>query len=267
MYQVFRSDLLRTTMRNLHLQIRDAGYALLDEKWGGFMNGCSYTHIYYIIKGTASFTSLDGVKHFMTEGNCYLMPASYNYSYALETSFEHLFFNVKLCSMDGIDLLKECKKPLSYAFPKKKLPLYLAYTASSDLLDGLLMKQELYESILTMLQKYNISLQPRVYSELIKRVIIYVRNNPSIKLTANDIADQMFVSASTLNKKFKEETDMTLGKYINMSIMSEAEKLLINANTSLQEISEELGFCDQSYFGRWFKYRFGVTPMQYRQRF
>ena len=253
------------TANKLHLQLRSAGYGLVQDHWQGTIISPSFSHLYYIIKGTASFTSADGTKHLMTAGNCYLLPAGYTYTYALETPIEHLYFGLKLCSLDGFDLLKNCRVPLSYAFPQEKLPLYISCTTSSDMLDCLMMKQELYVSIFTMLQKYNISLKVTEYSPQIQRAISYINANLSMQLNIPDIADAVYLAVSSLTKKFKAETGMTLGTYITKCLMSEAEQLLLNTDASLQEISEKLGFGDQAYFGRWFKKRFGMTPSQYRQ--
>lgn len=253
------------TANKLHLQLRSAGYATVENNWSGTIVNPSFTHLFYIIKGTASFTSADGTKHLMTAGNCYLLPAGYTYTYALETPIEHLYFGLKLCSVDGFDLLKNCREPLSYAFPQDKLPDYISWTTSSNLLDCLMMKQEIYVSVFTLLQKNHISLQITEYSPQIQRVITYICNHLSLQLSVQEISDYAFLAVSTLTKKFKEETGMTLGTYITKSIMSEAEQLLLTSEVSIQVISDKLGFCDQAYFGRWFKKRFGVTPTQYRQ--
>lgn len=262
----FKNFSLCDTANKLHLQLRSAGYGIIEDNWSGTIVDPSFTHVYYIIKGTASFISASGTKHLMTAGNCYLLPAGYTYTYALETPIEHLYFGLKLCSVDGFDVLKNCREPLSYAFPKEKIPSYISCTTSSDLLDCLMMKQELYVSIFTLLQKYNIQLQLTEYSPQIQRAIHYIGENLSLQLNIQDIADHVFLSISSLTKKFMVEVRMTIGAYITKSIMSEAERLLLTTDISLLTISEMLGFCDQAYFGRWFKKRFGVTPMQYRQK-
>lgn len=266
MIKDYKNLFLCDTANKLHLQLRTAGYAIIENNWNGTIVDSSYTHVYYIIKGTASFTSADGTKHLMTAGNCYLLPPGYTYTYALETPIEHLYFGLKLCSVDGFDVLKNCRKPLSYTFPEEKIPVYISLTTSSDLLDCLMMKQELYVSVFTLLQKYNIQLQLTEYSPQIQRAIRYISDNLSLQLNIQDIADHVFLSISSLTKKFMVEVRMTLGTYITKSIMSEAERLLLTTDLSLLTISETLGFCDQAYFGRWFKKRFGVTPMQYRQK-
>jgi hypothetical protein len=46
-----------------------------------------------------------------------------------------------------------------------------------------------------------------------------------------------------------------------------AQALLANTDDSMASISQEMGFCDQSYFGAVFRRVVGMTPATYRRRF
>ncbi|MDE6523030.1 MAG: helix-turn-helix domain-containing protein, partial [Muribaculaceae bacterium] len=52
--------------------------------------------------------------------------------------------------------------------------------------------------------------------------------------------------------------------WINIRIMLEAEVLLRDRSRSIQEISETLGFPNQSFFGTFFKKLKGLSPSAYR---
>jgi AraC-like DNA-binding protein len=53
---------------------------------------------------------------------------------------------------------------------------------------------------------------------------------------------------------------MTIGQYIDESIMFQAGQLLRFSNASILEISEKFSFYDQFYFARWFKDKFDMSP-------
>ena len=47
--------------------------------------------------------------------------------------------------------------------------------------------------------------------------------------------------------------------------MARCEELLCDTDLSLSEISERFGFCDQFYFSRRFKAKYGETPRDTRK--
>ena len=80
-----------------------------------------------------------------------------------------------------------------------------------------------------------------------------------------EIAKEMFVSPSKLRNTFKAETGITLGGYIDDMVFFRAKKLLGSKKFSVGDISTKLGFCDQFYFSRRFKEKYGKTPSKYRK--
>ena len=57
----------------------------------------------------------------------------------------------------------------------------------------------------------------------------------------------------------------TVTRYIDDAIMFEAEQLLLKSDLTVLQISERFGFCDQFYFSRRFKMKYGETPQKYRK--
>ena len=87
-----------------------------------------------------------------------------------------------------------------------------------------------------------------------------------VQLTTKELAEQLFICESTLCKKFKNEVGVTIGTYIDDLIFFNAEKMLLKTKWSINQISETLGFCDQFYFSRRFKHKYGQTPLEYRKK-
>ena len=59
---------------------------------------------------------------------------------------------------------------------------------------------------------------------------------------------------------------MTIGNYIDETILFESEQLLTKSELTVLQISEKFGFCDQFYFSRRFKAKYGDTPQKYRRQ-
>lgn len=102
-------------------------------------------------------------------------------------------------------------------------------------------------------------------TKLVIDVANYVQRHMSFPVTAEALAQELFISRPYLSKKFKEESGMTLTDFILTEKTEEAKRLLRYTDKSLLAISEYLGFSSQSHFIRVFKKYAGVNPGEYRE--
>ncbi|SFT46764.1 AraC-type DNA-binding protein [Chryseobacterium formosense] len=82
--------------------------------------------------------------------------------------------------------------------------------------------------------------------------------------TTSKYAEKLNINSSYLNTLVKEILDITAGQVIKNRIILEAERLLLHSSLSIIEISYELGFNDNSHFGKYFKSVRGVSPNNFR---
>ncbi len=81
-----------------------------------------------------------------------------------------------------------------------------------------------------------------------------------------DYADRMALTPNYLNRIIREHTGMSAGEYIRSRLMLEAKRLLLHEGLTVSEISHTLNFSSNTYFGRFFKQREGVSPDQFRKQ-
>lgn len=74
------------------------------------------------------------------------------------------------------------------------------------------------------------------------------------------------MSTSHFMNFFKRVTGQTFVAYLNSFRIAKAQTLLATTERSISEISQETGFCGQSYFGKIFHKLVGMTPHAYRHR-
>jgi AraC family transcriptional regulator, transcriptional activator of pobA len=65
---------------------------------------------------------------------------------------------------------------------------------------------------------------------------------------------------------FKQVTGRSFRGYLNHCRVERAQVLLAGTNRPVSDIAQEMGFCDQSYFGAVFYRLTGMTPAEYRRR-
>ena len=103
-------------------------------------------------------------------------------------------------------------------------------------------------------------------SKLTINVANYIQHHMSEPITAEKIAEELFLNRSYLSRKFKEETGETLTDFILKEKTEEAKRLLRYSEKSLTAIGSYLGFSSASHFSRVFKTYVGSTPSEYREK-
>lgn len=77
-------------------------------------------------------------------------------------------------------------------------------------------------------------------------------------------ARKLFLTAKHLSSVVKEVSGRTAGQWIESFVIYEAKTLLKSSEKNIQEISDELNFTNQSFFGKYFKNCTGMSPKEYR---
>lgn len=251
---------------SLKLEFIEGNYSKLSPDWRTDNYPYIFTRLYYIYAGSGLVTC-NGKTITMMPGNLYLLPKDLPISYSCPESMEQLYFHITLTNLEGTDILanipKVCQLPCPQAFLNKLKKL----STSSDYCDLLEFKMLVTQNILDCLR--NAKLPPittKSYSQDVLQAISYMQNHVTLQVTTTQIAQAIPISPNRIHKLFKAETGMTIGDYLDKLVFSRAAQLLLDPKLSIGEISRQLGFCDQYYFSRRFKDKFGQTPSEFRKQ-
>lgn len=248
---------------NIKLNIISAGYAKVDESWQDTVINSPFSRIYFILNKSFKVKSLTGEFFEFKENGVYLIPSGFSYNYSCDSEMEHVFFHFRLTGFGKIDLLKKCEAPVGIVADLSDKDKYIKLALCENSYDTVGAQAEILSSLCKILNK---SLIENIqYTFSICEAISYIENNLSIQLNLGDIAKKARISSSTLTRQFRKETGMSIGEYIDNLIMLEAEEKLRFSNMSISEISDFYGFCDQFYFSRRFKERYGMSPREYKK--
>ncbi|MDB1056804.1 helix-turn-helix domain-containing protein, partial [Phocaeicola vulgatus] len=102
--------------------------------------------------------------------------------------------------------------------------------------------------------------------ELFKRFIQLVHKHCTTQREVSFYANKLFITPRYLSTVIQNVTNTTAKSIIDKHVIQEIKVLLKSTNLSVQEISNQLCFPDQSFFGRYFKKHTGLSPLQYRNQ-
>ncbi len=255
------------TLGELGVEVFWSGYAQFDSDWKYNSTEQMYSVLYYIKKGKG-YLSCEGKTIPLEEGNCYFIPAGTRFSYWCDEGeeIEKVFFHFSLISATHFDLFNQIHE--AYSVPLLEIDaegIFDSY-GKDRYWNMMNVKVILYRTISYFVEKTGLNQKPvRIYSDTVEKIMHYIQQNLSVQLKTEKIAKKLFISESKIRKLFKVETGMTVGDYIDELIFLNARRMLMKKGISLWDISTKLGFCDQFYFSRRFKEKFGITPSQYRK--
>lgn len=94
----------------------------------------------------------------------------------------------------------------------------------------------------------------------------YIYAHIKERITIEDLADQLGVSANYLSRLFKKETGISVSGYIREKKIEMAKNLLRFSECSMIDIANRLSFSSQSHFIQQFREVVGMTPKKYRDQ-
>ncbi len=100
--------------------------------------------------------------------------------------------------------------------------------------------------------------------ELLEKFVALIFQHSSTHRDVQFYADQLCITTRYLSSIIQNLTGHTPKEHIDTRCIQEIKMLLRTTNKTMQEITFELRFPDQSFFSRYFKKHTGLTPVEYR---
>jgi AraC-like DNA-binding protein len=100
---------------------------------------------------------------------------------------------------------------------------------------------------------------------LSKQFLELVKENFRKERQLKFYADALCITPRYLSRVVKECTGSSATDWIERYVVLEARALLKSTTMTIQQISDELNFPSQTFFGKYFKRRVGMSPKDYRR--
>lgn len=136
-------------------------------------------------------------------------------------------------------------------------------------LGGLASFQELSTWLLAVVENVvgSITADPAMkHANIIHRCIQHIGAGYQERLTLEETARMVCLSPDYLSRIFRQETGISFHHYLNNVRVTKAKELIRTTNLRLTDISQMVGYDDQSYFTKVFKRTTGVTPGEYSKK-
>lgn len=103
--------------------------------------------------------------------------------------------------------------------------------------------------------------------EFIKKLIDYIEEHISEdELSIDKMADHVFMSRSTLYRKLKALTGMSISDFVRLIKLKRSAQFLATGKYTVNMAAFEAGFNDLKYFRKVFQNQFGINPSEYLKR-
>lgn len=101
---------------------------------------------------------------------------------------------------------------------------------------------------------------------VVDKFLTFVKKNYRQERSVGFYADKLCLTPKYLSTLIKANTNQTASAWIDRYVILEAEALLKSTNMTIQQISDELNFPSQSFFGKYFKRLKGISPREYKNK-
>lgn len=130
-----------------------------------------------------------------------------------------------------------------------------------------LLQSMLYEVLSIYKEHYNYIASRRSHNEdIFYNFVTLVERNFRRERAVKFYADSMFITPKHLTTVVKQVSGRTASDWIDNFVILAAKVMLRSSSRTVQEISGDLNFANQSFFGKYFKQRVGVSPSEFRNR-
>nr|WP_317283383.1 helix-turn-helix domain-containing protein [uncultured Sellimonas sp.] len=100
-------------------------------------------------------------------------------------------------------------------------------------------------------------------TEVFNRVVSYLNQNLSSRITIEKICRDNLIGRSQLQSIFSKKTGLGIIEYFSRMKVDAAKELIRTEKMNFTQISEQLGYASIHYFSRQFKKTTGMTPSEY----
>jgi two-component system response regulator YesN len=177
---------------------------------------------------------------------------------------------------DFMDLLNRCK---DYLIEKMSCQVTIGISNNSDQLTRITelfyqaeyaVKSKFYgegNCIIADSDTHSSKLDNNRHKKVVEDIKRFIEENFNTIENVEQIAATFYFSARYANHIFKQHTGKTIFDFLISTRVVAAKTMLLEPNAKVYDVSEKVGYLNNSYFCSLFKQNTGLTPKQYIDRY
>lgn len=128
------------------------------------------------------------------------------------------------------------------------------------------LKSIIYESLHILFETYYNENQTNIPPDMVKISHYIDKHLYDKNISIKELADTIHISNVHLSRVFSKTFGMPPKKYIIERKLEAVASMLTHTAMPINEICEQVGFIDMSYFNKLFKKKYGASPRNYRKK-
>jgi transcriptional regulator GlxA family with amidase domain len=112
-----------------------------------------------------------------------------------------------------------------------------------------------------------LTMQRQVADALIARCQTWIAQHYDVDSPVTAMVAESGLAERSFKRRFARATGMAPLEYVHALRLEETKQMLESTDMPVEQIAQEVGYEDASFFGRLFRRKVGLTPAKYRKRF
>ncbi len=234
-----------------------------------------HSYLFFTVRSGSGILEYNSKKYKLSEGDCIFLDCSRPYAHSTSEflwELQWIHFNgptmagiyQKYINRGGLPVfqpsdIQKIEKLLDKIYKTAKAEDYMRDMKLNSMISELLvfiMKESWHPS--------NAS-STSLKSAHVVNIKEYLDNNYNKKISLDYLANSFYINKYYMVRAFKAEYDVSIVEYLTRIRIDHAKELLRFTESSLADISEQVGYSDVNYFNRVFSKIEGMSPTKYRK--
>jgi AraC-like DNA-binding protein len=107
----------------------------------------------------------------------------------------------------------------------------------------------------------------KILAERMFRIQKFLYDNYNKRISLQEIAEREHLSIYYLSHVIRDATGLSFKEFLSFIRVEESERLLLGTEMKITHISDTVGFSAVRYYIKYFEKWYGLTPMEYREKY